>query len=316
MQISRMMRATAGLGLTLAAALTGAVGVGTGAAQADDSRQAAEEQLLHYNHAYAVVSRETADAIENSEFLRDFASFEVRETVAGDLTWTGRYLYGSETYLEFFGEGDLPGDDALYGASGLALSTETAGGLATVTENLADLGITEPAEYLQTRDFGDGVRVPWFDTIRTTGVLYDAFDPWAMEYQPEYFADPRSNTGPASYPGDTSRARYLPDTYQDHLMKDVTAIRIAVPERDLDNTVPLLEAGGFDVETLSNGSVVVNDGLTEIRLDPVALEDVGLRSIELSLNEYQRYMTEEQIGDSTLSIGPGASAVWTFEGHR
>ena len=30
--------------------------------------------------------------------------------------------------------------------------------------------------------------------MRATTTDYDAFSPWAMEYRPEYFADPRSGT--------------------------------------------------------------------------------------------------------------------------
>lgn len=124
-----------------------------------------------------MLDRATADAVEHSTYLRAFADFEVRTTTGGGLTWKGRYLKGQETYIEFFSEGDLPGQDALFGSSGLALSVENQGELATVTDRLKAQGISDPAEYDQTRDFGDGVPVPWFDTIRTTGQQYDAFDP-------------------------------------------------------------------------------------------------------------------------------------------
>ncbi|TDC20117.1 hypothetical protein E1265_22810 [Streptomyces sp. 8K308] len=302
--MSRTLRASLGLAVTATIALTGTAG-------AAESQSSTDDQLLFYNHAYAVVDRETADAIEHSEFLREFADFEVRTTTGGDFTWTGRYLYGHETYLEFFGEGDLPGQDAEFGSSGLGISTEHAGDMATVAQNLVDQGI-EPAEGLQTRDFGDGVRVPWFEYLRSTSEQYEAFDPFAMEYRSEYFADPRSNTGPESYPGDVSRARYLPDRYQDHLMRDVTAIHLGVPERDLATTVPLLEAGGYDVQTTSTG-IVVDDGGTLIRLDGVPRAEAGLRSIEMSLNGPVLDQQVEQIGNSTLYVGPRDRAVWEFD---
>lgn len=200
--------------------------------------------MLFYNHAYGVLDRETADAIERSDYLRDFANFQVRTTTgAGGQTWTGRYLMGRETYLELFGVGDLPGQDGTFGSTGMGISAERAGDLVTVTERLRDQGIADPIEFRQTRDFGDGVPVPWFDAILTTD-QYDGFGAWAMEYLPEYFADPRSNTEPADYPGDVGRERYLSDGYSDHLMRDVTSVRLAVTERDLADTVPLLRAAG------------------------------------------------------------------------
>ena len=183
---------------------------------------AANRQLLYFNHAYTVLDRATADAIEHSDYLREFAHFQVRTTTGGGIAWTGRYLYGRHTYLELFGEGDLPGQDAEFGSAGMGVSTEHAGDLQTVTDRIQAQGIT-PSTAQQTRDFGDGEPIPWFDIVRATSAQYEAFDPWGMEYKESYLADPRSNVGPAAYPGDVSRDRYLDDTYESHQMRDITA---------------------------------------------------------------------------------------------
>lgn len=294
--------------LAVGLTLVGAVG---GTAGAEESTALPGRQLLFYNHAYAVVDRETADAVEHSAYLREFANFQVRTTTGGGRTWTGRYLLGRETYLELFGVGDLPGQDAALGAGGMGVSTERAGDLAAVLERARALGVTEPLEFHQTRDFGDGVPIPWFDGFFTSGE-YDAFGAWSMEYRPEYFADPRGNTEPPSFPGDAGRERYLSDDYRDHLMRDVTGIRLAVTERDLANTVPLLRAGGFVVRPVPGGAVAVRGGTT-LWFDAVPREQAGLRRVEMSLNEPVGYRHEERIGRSTLVVGPGPRAVWTFD---
>ncbi|GGL76540.1 hypothetical protein GCM10010129_20350 [Streptomyces fumigatiscleroticus] len=300
--------------MVLAVALTGALGGGVGAASAEEGPPPSERQLLYYNHAYGVLDRETADAVEHSAYLRDFANFQVRTTTgAGGQTWTGRYLMGRETYLELFGVGDPPGQDGSLGSAGMGLSTERAGDLDTVVQRLQDEGVTEPVEFLQTRDFGDGVPVPWFDTVLTTE-QYDAFGAWAMEYRSEYFADPRSNSEPAGRPGDVGRERYLSDDYRDHLMRDVVSVRLGVTARDLGNTVPLLRAGGFTVRTLAGGGVVATGGGTTIRFDAVPLDEVGMRQVVMSLNRPVADRHEERIGRSSLVVGPGPGAVWTFTG--
>ncbi|MFD0266153.1 DUF5829 family protein [Streptomyces sp. NPDC127106] len=302
--------------LALAVALTGLVGGAAGTASAQEERSPAGRQLLFYNHAYGVLDRETADAVEHSAYLRTFANFQVRTTTgSGGETWTGRYLMGRETYLELFGVGDVPGQDGTLGAGGMGVSAERSGDLATVTARLRDQGVPNPVTFRQTRDFGDGLPVPWFDAVFTTG-QYDAFGAWGMEYLPEYFADPRGNTEPASCPGDVGRERYLSDGYRDHLMRDVTSIRLGVTARDLANTVPLLRAGGFTVRELSDGSVVARGGGTTIRLDTVAREQAGLRQVEMSLNHPVLHRHEERIGQSTLVVGPGDRAVWTFGATR
>ena len=298
--------------IVLAVALAGAIGGGVGAAQAEGNGSSYDRQLLFYNHSYGVLDRETADAIEHSDYLRDFANFQVRTTTgAGGKTWTGRYLMGRETYLELFGVGDLPGQDGTLGSAGLGVSTERAGDLATVTERLKDEGVTDPVKFLQTRDFGDGVPVPWFDTVLTTSE-YDAFGAWAMEYRPEYFADPRGKTEPASFPGDVGRERYLSDDYRTHLMRDVTAVRLAVTEGDLADTVPLLRAGGFAVKTTTGGGVVAEGGGTTIRFDVVPREQAGYQRVDMTLNRPVKDRHVERIGHSTLTVGPGSHAVWTF----
>jgi hypothetical protein len=249
----------------------------------------ADSQLLFYNHSYGVLDRETADAIEHSAYLRDFANFQVRTTTgAGGEVWTGRYLMGRETYLELFGVGDVPGQDGTLGSTGLGLSTENSGELATVAERLREQGVADPIEFRQTRDFGDGVPVPWFDALLTTA-QYDAFGAWAMEYLPEYFADPRGNTEPAGHPGDVGRERYLSDDYRDHLMRDVTSVRLAV---------------------------TAHGGGTTVRFDAVPRERAGLREVGMSLNRAVHDRHEETIGRSTLTVGPGTHAVWTFDGSE
>ncbi|WP_093631257.1 DUF5829 family protein [Streptomyces sp. 3213.3] len=299
--------------IVLAMALAGAIGGGVGTAQAEGGGSSSHDrQLLFYNHSYGVFDRETADAIEHSDYLREFANFQVRTTTGtGGQTWTGRYLMGRETYLELFGVGDVAGQDGTLGSAGLGLSTERAGDLATVTARLKDEGVADPIEFLQTRDFGDGVPVPWFDAILTT-TEYDAFGAWAMEYRPEYFADPRGNTEPPSYPGDVGRERYLSDAYRTHLMRDVTSVRIAVTEGDLADTVPLLRAGGFTVHTVPGGGVVAKGGGTTIRLDVVPRANAGMQQVDMSLNRPVNDRHVERIGNSTLTVGPGSRAVWTF----
>jgi hypothetical protein len=283
-----------------------------GAGAGDTGSRSPAWQLLHYNHAYGVLDRVTADAIENSDYLKRFANFEIRTTTgAGGQTWTGRYLLGRETYLELFEVGDLPGEDGKLGSGGMGISTECADDLTTVTERLRDQGVTNPVKFGQTRDFGDGKPVPWFDSLFTTD-RYDTFGVWAMEYRPEYFADPRSDTEPGQHPNDVGRERYLSDNYRHHRMRDVTGIHIAITARDLANSVPLLRAGNFDIRHSPDGGIIARGDDTTIRFDVVPRDQVGLRQVELSLNWPVGYRHEEHIGRSTLVVGPTARAVWTF----
>ncbi|BCJ35723.1 hypothetical protein Athai_32260 [Actinocatenispora thailandica] len=299
------------LAAVLAVALAGTVVGAAGRAAAAAQHPWPGRQLLFFNHAYGVFDRVTADAIEHSDYLRGFANFQVRTTTgAGGETWTGRYLLGHQTYLELFGTGDVPGKDGELGAAGMGVSSEHAGDLATVTGRLPAEGVPDPVTFQQTRDFGDGVPVPWFDAVYTSE-QYDTFGAWAMEYRPEYFADPRSGTEPARFPGDVGRDRYLSNDYRQHLMRDVSGIELAVTRRDLDSTLPLLRAGGFVVRADGTGAVALRGGTT-IQFDAVPVAHVGLRRITMSLNHPTGRRDTETIGHSSLAVGPGPRAVWTF----
>lgn len=312
MSIHRKLRKLIVLGAALAVTLPGVITGSATAAHAEETNPAQSRQLLFYNHAYGVVDRTTADAIEHSTYLRDFSNFSVQTVTGGGQTWTGRYLLGRETYLEIFGVGDLPGPDGTLGAGGMGVSVERTGDLATVIQRLRDSGITDPVIYHQTLDFRDGTPpIPWFDAVFTTD-QYDAFGAWGMENRPEYFADPRTRKEPESFPGDVGRERYLTDKYSDKLMRDITGIRLGVTQRDLDNTVPLLRAGGFVVQALPGGVIAVRGGTT-IRFDAVPRAQAGLRHVEFALNQAVSYRHTERLGRSTLVVGPGSCATWTFD---
>ncbi|SDK77757.1 hypothetical protein SAMN05428985_10616 [Nocardioides sp. YR527] len=296
-------------GLVAAAIASLAITSGALATPAHAEEEARPDPLLAFNHAWAMVDRETADAIEHSEYLGEFADRRINTGNDGTSTWTGRYLLGKETYLEFFGPGDAP--DAVAGDTGLAVSADNDGDLAVATDNLRKL-VVDPVEFTQVTDLGDGNPIPWFDVTYTTAT-YDTFFSWAMEYRDEFLNDPRLTFPPPAYEGDVSRDRYNRDRYLDHQMRDVIGIQIATTAEDIDKMVPLWRAAGITIRTLKDGGILAFDGMTTIRLLPVPAEEAGVRHIILALNEAAEEPHTETIGNSTLHVGPGAYALWTFD---
>ncbi|WP_406023416.1 DUF5829 family protein [Nocardioides sp. NBC_00850] len=288
---------------------SGALATPAHATEAAHAEEGRPDPLLAFNHAWAMVDRETADAIEHSDYLGEFADRRINTGNDGTSTWTGRYLLGKETYLEFFGPGDAP--DAVAGDTGLAVSADKDGDLATATDNLRDL-VADPVEFTQVTDLGDGNPIPWFDVTYTTST-YDTFFSWAMEYRDEFLDDPRLSFPPAAYEGDVSRDRYNRDRYLDHQLRDVIGIQIATTAADIEKMVPLWRAAGITIRVLKDGGVLAFDGMTTIRLLPVPAEEAGVRHIILALNEAAEEPHTETIGNSTLHVGPGAYALWTFD---
>lgn len=272
-------------------------------------------QVAHLNHFYATVDAETVAAMRDSAFVKQFANLEVRTTKGTLSTWTGTYLYGRETYAEFFGPGDfqINGKHAPVGGWGIAVSGDRPGHVAELKSRLESAGLKAVVE-LDTRMFGER-KVPWFTALTAvsqhgdSGGRDDVVSVWAMEYVPSYFdlaeAAKESAEGAADL---ISRERYQSDLYRQRMMRDVTRVEFDVSAKDYARIEPLLTAAGFQIRR--SGDRVVADGQDTDLVFHVTGQ-MRLRQVKFSLNAPaapEVYI----IGKSRLSVGPGATAVWDF----
>ena len=273
-------------------------------------------QIAHLNHFYATVDAGTVAAIRDSAFMKRFANLEVRTTKGTVSTWTGTYLYGRQTYAEFFGPGDFQvgGRPAPAGGWGIAVSGDRPGHVAELKSRLESAGQKAVVE-LDTRTFGER-KVPWFTALTAvtrhgdSGGRDDVVSAWAMEYVPSYFELPEAAKEPAEGAADViSRERYQSDLYRQRMMRDVRRVEFDVAAKDYARIEPLLAAAGFRMRR--SGMRVVADG-QETDLVFHLTGRMGLRRVEFSLNA-PAARDVHVIGRSRLSVGPGATAVWVFD---
>jgi hypothetical protein len=212
--------------------------------------RAARPAPLFLNHLYVVPDRETFDAIAGSSFLREsFAVFEERATVRADISYSGLYLYGKNTYFEFL----PPGAGGLAeGSTGIALGLETAGAsdvLARAFEARDVLAQLVPI----TRQL-EAVQVPWF---RMLGIEMppSPLNLFVMEYDPRFLASWHATLPPAS--GGIARSSVL-ERYAAALdrsewrakapLADVVEVRLALDEAQRERVLAVCKAGGHEVE--------------------------------------------------------------------
>jgi hypothetical protein len=278
-------------------------------------------QIAELNHIFATVDPQTAEAIRKSEFLRRFANLEIRTTTGTRSTWTGRYLYGKQTYIEFFAPEDFHINDkpAPIGSWGIALSGDAAGFNHVLKRRLEAAGHKALVE-METRKFGDRT-VPWFEALTAiskhgdSGALGETVTVWAMEYQPSYFNLAEAAKEPAEGPDDViSRERYQPDVYAERMMRDIVQVHFNVGPHDFARIEPLLKAAGYRI-TRSAGEVVADGAEADFHFTLIAPDAQGLREIRFALNAPARRHVET-IGRSTLVVGPDATAIWTFRKTR
>ncbi|MGH9908271.1 MAG: DUF5829 family protein, partial [Pyrinomonadaceae bacterium] len=233
---------------------------------------------ISLNHFYLVVDSATYKAIEENPFLRkEFAVSEQRTTTRTDITYTGVYFYGTNTYFEFFDSSNTA--MGKQSDSGIAFGVDQPGGLEAIkTELAADFFVREPI----TRGF-EGKQVPWFYMGVPSKFSGDSgLRFWIMEYHPRFLAE----WNPTGKDRGISRrdilARYaavLKDSPSKPYLKDVIAITMAVDESTHKSFVALCKGLGL---TGPDGATTILKGHDfELRIVPQTTTARGIQQITL-----------------------------------
>ena len=257
-----------------------------------------------FDHVYAVLDERTAEAIAGSEFLRSFGRLEVHTTVADGETWTGRYLFGRNTYVELFGPGDVEPPDDEPGSTGIGLSPRASGGLEIVAGRMKNAGTPVEVER-KTRHDGDE-DVPWFDSVSLSGPQ-QSFELWVMEYLVDPTDRQRREAAYVEWAGRSER----PPQGETPSIGDVSLVDLGASAEEIALAEPLLEAAGY-VLTRSSDMLLARDDETTIRLRSTSRDEAGLRRVEFVLAAPALSVHEEVLGGSRLTVGPGDHASWDF----
>jgi Family of unknown function (DUF5829) len=266
---------------------------------------------ISLNHFYVVVDSATYKAIEQSPFLRkEFAVSEQRTTTRTDITYTGVYFYGTNTYFEFFDAANTAMGKQT--DSGIAFGVDQPGGVEVIkTELASDFFVREPI----TRGF-EGKQVPWFymgvpsKFSNDSGLRF-----WIMEYHPRFLAE----WNPTGKDQGISRrdilARYaavLKDSPSKPYLKDVIAITMAVDESTHKRFVEL--GKGLGLTARPDGTTTILKGHDfELRIVPQTTAARGFQQITLRVTGKPDKQTEFRFGErSILRFQGNGLATWTF----
>lgn len=253
------------------------------------------------NHFYLVLDDETYRDIENSEFLRQhFAPSEVRTTHRTDISYSGLYFYGGQTYFEFFGE--TGGIDRQPGQSAIAFGLEHEGD----TARIAALG-TEPP-FVVTRPYGEG-QLPWFWFLRLP--QNDFLKLWTMEYLPSFLEE----WNPSPTPADGLRRSEVLSRYKsvvapvpNPLFEEITAIELHL--NDADWLKVLLQGLGYQTQSLANGWVATGPDGHRIGVRNEA-DTQGIRAVSFKIKAIDEPLVMGFGRRSVLKL-EGDQALWTF----
>lgn len=265
------------------------------------------------NHFYVVLDSPTYKAIEEDAFLRKhFAVNEKRTTKNAEMTYTGLYFYGINTYFEFFDIGSSPKD--CVGDSALAFGVDQPGAIRVLQEKLGPS--LEPNLKSVTRLY-QSKQIPWFFMATPRSLPYESgLSCWVMEYHPEFLAN--WNLQPEGRNRGISRKEIL-QRYSEVLkpvdeprLEDVVGLTVAVDASDKNSLIDFCLQLRYQIERKQNEDVVALDGPDFVLLLIPATKSVrGIREIKMHTRNPSEPGEEHQLGQSTLRFA-GSSAIWSF----
>jgi hypothetical protein len=230
-------------------------------------------------HFYVVLDSTSYDALRSSPQVAALAGGKENNVVAGNRKWTGFYLYGRHTYMEFFGAQALPGD-MRPGDTGLGLTVEEAGGVTAIAARLRTI-YGDRVEMSTTPSTSASGDIPWFTSTDIKSDAPEALSTWFMEIDPGFLA--------AKHPGESiehplSREQYMKWRFlPDHPLDDVVGLTAALDPAGTTQLATELELVGWSVHRQARGFVAVGP---DVKLTVVpAGSRAGIQQVELRLRQ-------------------------------
>ncbi|MDE2847256.1 MAG: DUF5829 family protein [Gemmatimonadota bacterium] len=203
-------------------------------------------QPVYLNHLLIFLDAETYRSIGASGFLNEhFACSEERTThdQATDMSWTGRYYYGRETYFEFMD----PGRTSWAPRDAIAFGIEQEGGSEDLAVRLERALKRDITRFKRKRRYRDQ-DIPWFWTVDIPRKDDARLISWVMEYDPGFLnrwapdlPPKKPGTGTACIARSGFLTRYrsaIGDDLPGRVFRDITSVTVTLPPDEAD----LLEA--------------------------------------------------------------------------
>jgi len=262
--------------------------------------------IVFLNHFYVTVDSTTYRAIQNSTFLQEqFAPYELRATKRTDISYTGQYFYGTNTYFEFFDAND--GSGSPLGSSGIALGVEEPGGI----QALANLW--QDSVYTITRGY-EGKQVPWFYMAGPADFSDDkVFLLWAMEYIPAFLPawhpDKSTATG-ISRQAQLDRYKAIIKPVKNPILKDVIEITVAFEPTLLEKFKIYGKQCNYKMTESENKVVLQGPDDVKITLLPSKNGKSGIQEVVFKTNRSPK-QKKHSFGHTVLRFKKD-KAIWTF----
>jgi hypothetical protein len=268
---------------------------------------------VYFNHLPLFVSQATIDDLESSSFLNTELCYFRKQTTqrdGGKWSYTGIYLFGRGTYLEFVPGSDHPGPGAApAGSVGIGMWIDDRPRLSQIRDSLARFTPGTPGIHVQK----DARNLNWFDLT-------------AADYPDEESATADSFVM-AIYGGEDLKRR-VPDltpeedgTDRDHvyhrrfnptlLLNRIVGLTLTVNANERDHLTQEFKAYGYSISE-NRGETIASGPEFILTLVPAMEGQSRHMAIKMSLNHFKAGSQVVAIGKTSAIRFNGDSAVWYF----
>lgn len=252
------------------------------------------------NHVQIVLPSAVYTAIRESPFLKNEMSALIERTNTvktqdSTRSYTGIYLRGHQTYLEFFEDGKVESVDKTLKRAGMTMfgmSVDDRKQLPTVLNRV-------------TAETGRSVKILTTSNPRTSRPSWDTIgsDPHFLNNAIVAFG---------FYPDGITRAEQLEATYlPDRLLHEVTGITRSVNPEEREFLIRNFRAYGYKIETKGDSQIVTGPEVN-FTLVPEKPTEPKLVVLDLALNRDKSGERKYQFADGSDLIFEGKTAKWTF----
>jgi hypothetical protein len=274
---------------------------------------------VYLNHFFLNMDSATYKDIVGSDFVKnDFAHFEQRTTFVGEgESYSGAYIYGENTYFEFFDEAKSRDFMPAGLTSGIAFGVEKKDQIKIIQTKLKD----HKNAYIALRNReSEGLKIPWFFMCAVFyGESASDIMTWVMEYHEDFLKKwhPDLDSSTSGIRRNDILKRYAakitkPDPPKHKILKDVIQINLDLNKKDLE--ILRGELAVFDYAISQGENNYVFSG-PDVRINVTSIESGKgkITGIKMSChpNPY-REKTFRFGKKARLVLHTGNTATWIF----
>ena len=271
-----------------------------------------ERPPVFLNHVIVYIDSIAYAAVGSSDFMTSTFSYCKEKGVAADggkSSWTGTYVVGENTAVEFF-KIVKPRN---VGFSAMAFSVEVKGGIETLSDYFTNLGMTNFMRNMRRYEV-NGVDMPATEILAfipedtVTETLLSTF---VMEDQKEFIMSMYSEVNSDSV-NITRKCKNQKPYRPDLLLQDITEVELALIDYDYHKLTRELKSYGYQIEQTEEVTRAYGPDI-QVILKPRSENQAGICRIRFSLTNKPYDEHEEVFSDkSRLVLNPDRTADWFF----